>query len=416
MKADRRHFLSTAGAFTALVMPGTARARDMFGSLLNSPSRGNWDDEFDARAGGGRIASNLPIFSPETVEFIEQAIWRYIDIVNGGGWPVVPATKKLRLGVSDPAVEILRKRLIISGDLPRRAGISQSYDTYVDAAVKRFQTRHGLPVDGVMSRYSFAAMNVSAPIRLGQLETNLIRLRSMSGFLGGRYVMVNIPAAQIEAVEGGRVAQRHTAIVGKTDRQTPTLNSKIDEVIVNPYWNAPVSIVQRDIIPLMRKDPTYLTRNNIRLYAPNGDEIEPSAVDWSTDEAVNLRFRQDPGKINAMASVKINFPNPHAVYMHDTPQQSLFSKLLRFESSGCVRVQNVRDLVTWLLRDTDGWNRSRFERTIKSGESVPVALAEPVPVYFTYISAWSTGDAVVHLRDDIYRRDGVDELQISSIL
>jgi murein L,D-transpeptidase YcbB/YkuD len=115
-----------------------------------------------------------------------------------------------------------------------------------------------------------------------------------------------------------------------------------------------------------------------------------------------------------MSSVKINFPNPHAVYMHDTPQQSLFSKLMRFDSSGCVRVQNVRDLVTWLLRDTDGWNRQRFEQTIKTGESTPVALTSPVPVYFTYISAWSTGDRVVHFRDDIYGRDGVDELQISS--
>ncbi len=334
MKTDRRQFLSGAGALAATMTAGSAEARDLIGNLLNSPNRGNWNDEFDARAGSGKVASNLPIFSPETVGYIEQAIQRYVNIVNSGGWPVVPATKKLRLGVYDPAVEILRKRLIISGDLSRRAGISQSYDTYVDAAVKRFQARHGLPADGVMGRYSYAAMNVSAPIRLGQLETNLVRLRSMSGFLGHRYVMVNIPAAQIEAVQTGRVVQRHTAIVGKTDRQTPILNSKINEVIINPYWNAPVSIVQRDIIPLMRKDPTYLTRNNIRLYAPNGDEVEPATVDWSTDEAVNLRFRQDPGKINAMASVKINFPNPHAVYMHDTPQQSLFSKLLRFESSG----------------------------------------------------------------------------------
>jgi murein L,D-transpeptidase YcbB/YkuD len=361
-----------------------------------------------------RVSSHLPIFSPETVTYVEQAIRRYYGIVAAGGWPVVPADKKLRLGVYDPSVEVLRRRLMIAGDLPESAGISPAFDSYVDAAVKRFQARHGLPSDGVMGRYTYAAMNVSAPVRLGQLETNLVRLRSMSGYLGDRFVMVNIPAAQIEAVEAGRVVLRHTAIVGKTDRQTPILNSKINEIIINPYWNAPESIVRKDIIPLMRKDPTYLTRNSIRLYAPDGSEVDPATVDWSTEEAVNLRFRQDPGKINAMASVKINFPNPHAVYMHDTPQQSMFSKLLRFESSGCVRVQNVRDLVTWLLRDTGGWDRNRFEQTIKTGESVPVALAQPVPVYFTYISAWSTGDGVVHFRDDIYRRDGVDELQIST--
>src|SRR5690606_35876372 len=263
---------------------------------------------------------------------------------------------------------------------------------------------------------TFAAMNVSAPVRLGQLETNLVRLRSMSGYLGDRFVMVNIPAAQIEAVENNRVVLRHTAVVGKVDRQTPILNSKINEVIINPYWHAPESIVRKDIIPLMRKDPTYLTRNAIRRSDAQGGEVEPSTIDWNTDEAVRLRFRQDPGKINAMASVKINLPNPHAVYMHDTPEQGLFNELMRFESSGCVRVQNVRDLVTWLLRNTPGWDRHRFEQTIKTGESVPVQLADPVPVYFTYISAWATSDAVVHFRDDIYRLDGVDELQVSTAL
>jgi murein L,D-transpeptidase YcbB/YkuD len=301
--------------------------------------------------------------------------------------------------------------------LSQRAGLSPAFDTYVDAAMKRFQRRHGLPADGVTGKYTYAAMNVSAQVRLGQLQTNLNRLSAnMGAYQTPRYVMVNIPAAQIEAVENGRVVSRHTAVVGKIDRQTPIIDSAINEVIVNPYWNAPESIVRKDIIPHMRKNPTYLTDNNIRLIAPDGTEVDPATIDWSTEEAAKYRFRQDPGRINAMASVKINFPNPHAVYMHDTPQQSLFSKLMRFDSSGCVRVQNVRDLVTWLLRDTDGWNRQRFEQTIKSGENTPVALADPVPVYFTYISAWSTGDAVVHFRDDIYARDGVDELKITQAL
>jgi murein L,D-transpeptidase YcbB/YkuD len=417
IKTSRRFFLSGAGALAMAAFSGSVSAQDVISEILQSERRGNWDDTFDARASqGDKVASNLPIFSPQTVMYIEQAVAQYSGIVAQGGWPMVPATKKLELGVVDPDVVALRKRLMVSGDLSSGAGISESFDTYVDAAVKRFQARHGLPDDGVLGKYSYAAMNVGADVRLGQLETNLVRLRSMSGFLGDRYVMVNIPAAQIEAVEGNRVVSRHTAIVGKIDRQTPILNSKINEIIVNPYWNAPESIVIKDIIPKMRQDPTYLTANSIRLIAPDGTEVDPASVDWSTEDAVKYRFRQDPGKINAMASVKINFPNPHAVYMHDTPQQSLFSKLMRFDSSGCVRVQNVRDLVTWLLRDTEGWNRQRFEDTIKSGENTPVALANPVPVYFTYVSAWSTGDAVVHFRDDIYARDGVDELQISTAL
>ncbi len=414
--ASRRFFLSAASALAVTTIAGAARAQDVIGDILSSSRRGNWDDQFDARANkNDKVASNLPIFSPQTVSYVEQAIAQYSQIVGQGGWPMVPATKKLQLGVVDPDVVVLRKRLIISGDLSATAGISESFDTYVDAAVKRFQARHGLPDDGVLGKYTYAAMNVSAPVRLGQLETNLVRLRSMSGFLGERYVMVNVPAAQIEAVENDRVALRHTAIVGKVDRQTPILNSAINEVIVNPYWNAPVSIVRKDIIPLMRKNPQYLSDNNIRILGPDG-ELDPATIDWSTEDATKFRFRQDPGAGNAMSSVKINFPSPENVYMHDTPQQSLFSKLMRFDSSGCVRVQNVRDLVTWLLRDTPGWDRRRFEETIKSGESTPVQLAQAVPVYFTYISAWSTGDGVAHFRDDIYGRDGVEDLQMSQAL
>ncbi|SFJ07393.1 L,D-transpeptidase family protein [Aerobium aerolatum] len=416
MKTSRRTFLAGAGAVAATAATQPAFAQNAIDDILSSNQRGTWNDQFDAKASAqaGKVVSTSPIFSPETVSHIEQTLHQYQDIVARGGWAAVPSSKALRLGVNDRDVEALRRRLIASGDLSERAGISQSFDTYVDAALKRFQTRHGLPADGVTGRYTYAALNISAPVRLGQLETNLVRLRSMSGFLGDRYVMVNIPAAQIEAVESNRVAQRHTAIVGKIDRQTPILNSKIHEININPYWNAPESIVRRDIIPLMRKNPNYLAENNIRILGPNG-EVDPMTIDWSTDEAAKLRFRQDPGRINAMATIKINFHNPHAVYLHDTPQQSLFNNLMRFDSSGCVRVQNVRDLVAWILRDTPGWDRRRIEQTIQVDSDVKIPVANPVPIYMTYISAWATGDGVAHFRDDIYGRDGVDELQISTL-
>ena len=413
---SRRTFLTGAASIAASLATGSAFAQDAIGDVLKFERRGNWDDQFDAKAtGGAKVESRTPIFSQQTVSYIEAAIIQYQGIVSAGGWPIVPAEKKLKLGVVDPDVEVLRKRLMVSGDLSANAGISPAFDTYVDAAVKRFQARHGLPADGVMGQYSFKAMNVSADIRLGQLETNLVRLRSMSGGLGDRYVMVNIPAAQIEAVEGERVVARHTAIVGKIDRQTPILNTKITEIILNPYWNAPESIVRKDIIPLMRKDPEYLTKNHIRILGPDG-EIDPKSIDWSTEEAAKYRLRQDPGSINAMASTKINFPSPEGVYMHDTPSQGLFNKLMRFDSSGCVRVQNVRDLTVWILRDTPSWTRQHIEETIKGGENTPIEVVNPVPLYFTYVSAWSTGEGVVHLRDDIYARDGVDELQITSAL
>ncbi|CAN7699135.1 L,D-transpeptidase family protein [Mesorhizobium sp. LjNodule214] len=417
MRTSRRFFLSGASALAAALVANSASAQDVIGDILKSSGRGNWDDQFDARASeGGKVASTLPIFSLQTVAFTEQAVAQYQNIVAQGGWGEVPATKKLQLGVDDPDVVPLRKRLMMSGDLAQSAGISTAFDSYVDAAVKRFQLRHGLPADGAMGKYTYTAMNVSAQIRLGQLQTNLQRLREKAGTLGSRYVLVDIPAAQIEAVENDRVVLRHTAVVGKIDRQTPIVNSKINEIIVNPYWNAPVSIVRKDIIPLMRKDPNYLKDSHIRLFAPDGSEVDPMTVDWSTDDAEKYRFRQDPGAGNAMASVKINFPSPDGVYMHDTPQQSLFGKLMRFDSSGCVRVQNVRDLVTWILRDTPGWDRQHFEGTIKTGENTPVQVVNPVPVHFLYLSAWSTGPGVVQFRDDIYGLDGNEELQITSSL
>lgn len=416
LSLGRRGFIAGAASMFAGIgsaLPVFAQSNPL-DIILNSRKRGTWNDQFDSRRNDGSLASTkVPVFSSQTPGFIETALVEYRSIVANGGWPVVPANKKLRLGVESKSVGIMRRRLKITGDLSPDASDGNIYDSYVEGAVRRFQARHGLPPDGVMGRYSFASMNIPASVRLGQLETNLIRLRSMSGFLGNRYVMVNIPAAQIEAVEGEQVAQRHTAIVGKIDRQTPILNSKIHEVILNPYWTSPKSIIRKDIIPVMRKDPQYLAKNKIRIFNDaTGEEIPPETIDWNTDDAVKYRFRQDPGKINAMASTKINFSNPHAVYMHDTPQKSLFGRITRFASSGCVRVQNVRDLVTWILREEPRWSRRQIESTIDTGESTPVAVSDPVPVYFTYITAWSTQNGVTQFRNDIYRRDGVEELAL----
>ncbi|MCO6392702.1 L,D-transpeptidase family protein [Aliihoeflea aestuarii] len=414
MKTSRRTFLTGAGALAAAALSQSAHAQNGIDSIIGASRRG-WDDQFDAQgSSGGQVATTRPIFSSDTLVHVQDAIGQYQNIAANGGWPMVPDQNKLQLGVVHPDVEIMRRRLMISGDLSEQAGISPSFDTYVDAALKRFQTRHGIPADGVTGPYTYRSLNASADVRLGQLQRNLDRLGETVGSTANRYVMVNIPAAAIEAVEGGRVVSRHVAVVGKIDRQTPILKSNIHQIIVNPYWNAPESIVRRDIIPLVRSNPNYLEENGIRILGPNGQEVDPLTINWQTEEAARLRFRQDPGRINAMASVKIDFHNTHAVYMHDTPQQSLFADQERFHSSGCVRVQNVRDLVTWILRETPGWDRSRFEQTIINDADVAVAVTNPVQVHFSYVSAWSNSDGVVQFRDDIYALDGSSELQISS--
>ena len=361
------------------------------------------------------MVSNTPILSPDSVANIQQAISQYQAIASNGGWPQINVgDSKLQLGVTDPMVETLRQRLAITGDLPREAGMSPAFDSYVDGAVKRFQARHGLPADGRLGEYTVKALNVTANVRLQQLNTNLIRLQTFPADLGRRHVMVNIPATYVEAVQDGQVALRHMAIVGRMARPTHIINSKIFEVILNPYWTSPRSIVEKDIMPIMRKDPTYLAKNNIRLFDPKGTEVAPESVDWNADKAPNLMFRQDPGKNNAMASAKINFYNPNNEYMHDTPEQGLFNKLMRFDSSGCVRVQNVRDLVVWLLGETPGWPRQHIESVIASRVNTPIKLPEEIPVYFAYISAWGAGNGVVQFRDDIYQLDGNAQLALDT--
>jgi len=411
---SRRKLLAATVGLMAL--PKLASAQSAVEALINAPGRGDWDDQFDAVTSRSQasVASNQPILGPNASSNLMQAIAEYQRIVTTGGWPEVHPNVPLQFGVTDPSVRQLRQRLIVSGDLPQSAGVSDSYDSYVQGAVKRFQARHGLPETGYIDEYTLRALNVSARVRLAQLETNLTRVEDYGSDLGHRYVLVNIPAAYAEAVENNVVALRNVAIVGRPSRATPILNSKIFEIIFNPPWTVPRSIIQKDIMPLMRKDPNYLTDNKIRLYDNKGQEVDPMTIDWNAERAPNLTFRQDPGPNSAMASTKINFHNKHAVYMHDTPSQSLFNDMLRFESSGCVRIENVRDLDVWLLKDTPGWNRQKIEETIRSGISTPVNLADPVPNHFVYITAWSARDGVVQFRDDIYNLDGAPELALQT--
>lgn len=367
-----------------------------------------WADNFDIATDNIKeVKSSAPTLSPETADYIAVAIDRYQRIVQAGGWgTVTPGGKSIRIGAKDPRVIELRRRLIVSGDLEQQAGLSNTFDSYVDTALRRFQLRHGLIPDGVMGEGTVSALNIPADVRLRQLETNMIRMRSMSGFLGDRYVMVNIPAAEIEAVENGRVRSRHTAVVGKIDRQTPILNSKIYELNFNPYWTVPVSIIRKDLIPKMKQDDQYLAKNNIRIFDWSGNEMTWQQIDWNTEEATQYRFTQDPGSDNSLGSVRINFHNKHQVYLHDTPSKTLFGEDYRFHSSGCVRVQNVRELVTWLLQSTTpDWDRTRVDSVIRTGEREDVKLKGQIPLYLTYVTAWANADGVVHFREDIYDRD-----------
>jgi L,D-transpeptidase YcbB len=383
-------------------------ADQMLQELIQENQDSSLDSGFDNASRNVRLPKKtLPTLSPSTAQTTEESIAKYEAIVAKGGWPEVPAIADgLRVGARSAAVPALRQRLALAGDLELNSGEPEVFDSYVDAALRRFQVRHGLHPDGVIHDATLRALNVPADIRLSQLKINAGRLKSLTGNLGNRFVVANIPAAQIEAIENGVAVTRHIAVAGKPDRPSPDINSKIIQINFNPFWTVPVSIVRKDLIPKMQAEPDYLTKNHIRIYDSKNNEQPPSQIDWYSTEAVNYKFKQDAGNFNSLGSIRINFPSQYGVYMHDTPAKNLFGEDFRFASSGCMRVQNVRELVYWILQETPGWSRTEIDEVIKSGERKDAKVAKPVPLYWVYVTAWATPDGVVQFRDDIYNRDG----------
>ncbi len=352
----------------------------------------------------------FPTLSSANVEPMKAAIKRYADIAERGGWQAVPDVV-MAPGLNNPAVGILRQRLISSGDLRETSGFADVYDFYVEKAVKRFQASNGLTPTGIADKRTVAALNVPAAARLRQLRSNLGRLQEFAKQTGKKYVVVNIPSAQIEAVENDRVVSRHSGVVGKLDRPTPLLRSAIHEMNFNPTWTLPPTVIDKDLIPkgqdMQRKNQDVLAKFGIDAYDGNGKKLESSKVNWSGSGARNLVFKQQPGKENPLGFLKINFHNNHSVYMHDTPSETMFGRNFRAASSGCVRVQGIEQLAAWLLTDNGGWSAERIEAMKKTGERQNVTLKKPVPLYFVYITAWATEDGVVNFRRDLYQKDGV---------
>jgi murein L,D-transpeptidase YcbB/YkuD len=350
-----------------------------------------------------------PMLNEASVQLMLDAIARYEIMTARGGWPQLPMPDAvLARGAKDPLVPYLRIRLAAEGFLPfQPVQNDDNYDKVVEAALSRFQRNHGLHAHGRLDAKTVAALNVSPAARLETLRANLPRVQEHASGLGARYVVVNIPGAQLEAVEFGSVRSRHNVVVGMPDRPSPAVSSRITELNFNPYWHAPASIVRKDIIPKYLENPNLLDQLGIRVFDGwNGPEIDPRTVDWRSVAPDRYQFRQDPGGENAMASVKINFPNKHAVYMHDTPTKELFTEASRYFSSGCVRVEQVHELTNWILAGQDGWDPSRIQAVVASGERLDVAVADPPQLRWSYLTSWVGDDGFVNFRDDIYSLDG----------
>ena len=353
-----------------------------------------------------------PSATADTAACTTAAAQRYATIAEQGGWPAL--AKPMKRGQASPQdVATLRHRLAIEGDLPPTddAAARASWDDTLTDALKHYQARMGLRQTGMVDEMTLAALNVPASERAKELDASAHRLAILQNFpFDQRYVVVNIPAAAVEEVEGGRVVHRYAAVVGGTDHQSPQVQAKITDVIANPTWTLPVSIIKNEVIPKMAKDPHYLSRMNIRMLDARGREVNPHGIDWSSNEATEFTFRQDPGRKNSLGTLKINMPNNQSVYMHDTPAKGFFARDYRFFSHGCVRVDGIFDLAAWLLEGTAGpdgeaWTVATLKKLVGEEDKKSIRLKQNVPVVWLYLDGWSGSDGAVHFRDDIYALD-----------
>jgi murein L,D-transpeptidase YcbB/YkuD len=354
-----------------------------------------------------------PTLQPDTFFATAKASERYSAIVDAGGWPTDIAA--IGPGTKGPAVTKLRKRLAIEGDLPAAEASGLAWDNGLTAAVKRFQGRMGLRQTGIVSGATLKAINIPAKVRFTQLASSANRLAGLNFSFDERYVVVNLPSTQVEAVENGRVVHHYIAIVGGPEHPSPEISAHIQAVNLNPTWTVPTSIIKKEIIPRMQRDPGYLTRAKIRILDNSGKEINPKSVDWNTERATNYTLRQDSGTSNSLGSIRINMPNKLAVYMHDTPSKGLFGADYRFLSHGCVRVQGVYDYAAWLLEGTPGsWDKAAMQAKIKEGAPYSINLTKAVPVIWVYLTGWSNGEGPANFRDDVYNVDSVGGAQVSA--
>ena len=356
----------------------------------------------------------MPLRSREMMGAIEDAIGRLERVVAEGGWPTIPGTRMIRPGDDDERIPAIRRILVLWGDMRANSGYgSLNLDGAMEAGIRRFQSRHGLRVSGRVDRATIQALNVPLAARIAQLKMNHRRLRDLVDMrLDDRYVIVNVPAFQAEAVSQGVVEQRHRVIAGKPDRETPVVTANIRALNFFPFWRVPESIANKDVIPRLVKEPDYLQKEHIRVLTGSfvGPEIDVTNVDWRTVDSKNLRFRQDPGPHNALGLVRIDMPNEHGVYMHDTPMKPLFDQRSRAFSAGCVRVQDVFDLAAWIARGEANMSRERIQDILQGGQPVDITLSKPVPVVFAYVTAWVEQNGRIVFRPDIYGKDQVREL------
>jgi L,D-transpeptidase YcbB len=321
---------------------------------------------------------------------LKQALQKYDSIAQKGGWqPISAPGKIIKKGTKAPVVSSIKKRLQLSGDMSG-SDTTQVYNDSLEIAVKKFQQQHGQNPDGAISDSLIAIMNIPVEERMKQILVNMNRLVWMPTQQSERLIEVNVPDFMLNIYEGNRKAFNSKVIVGKEGTNSIMFNGNLNEIVFNPYWNIPASIVQNEIMPAMKKDPNYLKRHNMEIVKQN-DSVPA--------------IRQLPGPQNALGKVKFLFPNTYEIYLHDSPQKELFEQKNRALSHGCIRVADAQKLAEYLLKNNPGWTPEKVRQAINSGKEQSVALKEPVPVSITYLTAWVDENGEINFRNDIYGHD-----------
>jgi L,D-transpeptidase YcbB len=342
---------------------------------------------------------------------LREALAKDREVAAAGGWPAIPDGVTLQRGDSGGPVVALRQRLRLEDDLqeePAEGPHTDLFDEPVEQAVKVFQQRHGLAADGVVNAATRAELNVPVERRVEQLELNLERWRWLPKDLGRRHVIVNIAAYELEVVDADSVVLAMRVVVGRPYDRTPVLSDTMRYLVLNPYWHVPRDLAVDELVPKVRRNPSYLAHNGLRVFPAGNDarEVDPATINWAaiTPNHFPYQLRQDPGPRNALGRIKFMFLNKYHVYLHDTPAGSLFAEAQRDFSHGCIRIQHPIDLAVYLLQDPL-WDRDAILLALDDAVDRTVPLPQPIPIHLLYWTAWAAADGTIQFRRDIHGRD-----------
>jgi len=326
----------------------------------------------------------------ESYKGLKVQLGSYLTIAKNGGWPQINTVKKpLKKGITSPEIAIIKKRLMISGDLSGN-DTSQVFNDTLETAVKNFQARHGFSETGSISDSLIKEMNVPVTRRIEQLLMNMDRMRWLANNPSGNLIVVNIPEFVLHVYEGKQKAFDIDVVVGKEGHNTMMFNGDLNQVVFSPYWNVPPSIVAKEILPAIAKNSNYIAKENMEI--------------TGNDDGLPV-VRQKPGAGNALGKVKFLFPNSFNIYFHDTPAKSLFEKDKRAYSHGCIRLKEPEKFANYVLRNQPEWTPEKISEAMNSGDEKYVKVKDPIPVVITYYTAWVDENGRLNFREDIYGHD-----------